>query len=373
MERPIIMAGGIAPGTESSNGRLTAGFYEPVFAPREADIVCAPTFAANVAILRETDHDSPLEDINRDIVAAARAAASPGTLIAGGIGPCGEHGGDMFDLIDMAARQAWALESAGADALFIDAIPGLGEARAAVIGARPTGLPLYVCLSAGRDGDTQDGGSFLAALVCLQALGVAGFGLSGAGHTDGVSRVLDALRLQAQIPLIAPLDRRDPAMSACNFLEAGAGLLICGAGMPDDKMGALRELIRERPCKERARPESADTALCLCDGAGLYYLNEGFSLSDPLTCSLDMAPDILEAENLGADALLLHIETPEDADFFSRNTDIIRGPVCLRAQSAEVLELALAAYCGRAIVDARSNIRRDDLDDLARAYGGIVR
>jgi methionine synthase I (cobalamin-dependent) len=96
-------------------------------------------------------------DINRAGVEISRRAAAGRASVFASLGPSGKlllnRDVSETDLQRVFAEQARALASAGADALVIETMTDLNEARAALAGAKETDLPVVVCLvfDSGKD------------------------------------------------------------------------------------------------------------------------------------------------------------------------------------------------------------------------------
>ncbi|HJN77750.1 MAG TPA: homocysteine S-methyltransferase family protein [Myxococcota bacterium] len=120
-----------------------------------SDVVQTNTFGGNEIALANCGLAERMEELNRAAVQIARAAAGD-RIVAGNIGPSGEllppvGTADPALLKAAFARQAAALESAGADMLAIETMTDLREALCALEGAlEATGLPVTVCLSFDR-------------------------------------------------------------------------------------------------------------------------------------------------------------------------------------------------------------------------------
>lgn len=274
-----------------------------------------------------------------------------------------------LELIDQYATAARQREQQGADRIVLRDMPDLIQARAAVLGARTVELPVYVTLSAPSDTWTEE--EVLAALLCLQELGICGFGLDFGHVTAGVLAQLNQLTPYAKVPLLARPDSAASASQMASLLQAGARLLCCTAGEEVQTAAAHQAVAETVLIAPPPRPE--DAPLLLCDESGVYYLEEDFTLSEEIPCSRDMSEAILDQEEQAVDALCFHITSVDDALHFGENAHMARCAVCLLAEQEEALETALSLYCGRALVDARSDVEEETLLALAARYGGVVR
>ncbi|MFV0400263.1 MAG: hypothetical protein ACK5LX_06535 [Oscillospiraceae bacterium] len=253
----------------------------------------------------------------------------------------------------------------GHDVISLEGFGTLQELRLALLGARQAGLPVYGFLGVEEDGESEEGDDPLAALICLQALGLSGFGIQGRGEElDGI---LPRLLPYAEIPL-GILPEREGVMF--QYFNDGARFASAPEGESAEALAVKLERFTASP-RRLLRPE--DSPILLADGSGVYYLEEDFSLSAPILGERDLAEEILEQEDLGVDALLFYIRTAEDADHFAANAHLPRLPVCLLSEDPVLLEACLLAYPGRAMIDARSEAEENTLRLLAEGYGAVVR
>ena len=115
-----------------------------------SQIVLTNTFRANRLALGGYGLSEKATEINRAGGEISLAAASGRALVFGSIGPSGK----MFfmgevsedELQSAFAEQAEALMSAGVDALVIETMADLAEAKVALEAAKSTGLPVVCCM-----------------------------------------------------------------------------------------------------------------------------------------------------------------------------------------------------------------------------------
>jgi 5-methyltetrahydrofolate--homocysteine methyltransferase len=245
----------------------------------------------------------------------------------------------LADRVEAFVNLAAEAVEQGAKAILLYGGRNLRDTRIAVLGARQPGVPVYVLMDTGESGETAEGDSLLACLLCLQELGIAGFGWRHSSPDTDMPALWRELAPYAKVPLI---------------IEESGGL-------------SLLSPAESRP----PRPE--DAPLLLCAGSGVYYLEEDFTITSSLPCEPDMCGEILEAEDEGSDVLLFHVETLEDAEHLGRNCHLAVDAVGILAESEEALEAALLHYPGRALVDARSDVPEERLQYLAEGYGAVVR
>jgi methionine synthase I (cobalamin-dependent) len=130
-----------------------------------ADIVLTNSFGGSRCRLKLHRADDRVGSINATAARLVREAATGAgrpIVVAGSIGPTGEImeplGALSYpDAVAAFAEQAAALAEGGADVLWIETMSSLDEVRAAVEGARTTGLPYCATLSFDTNGRTMMG------------------------------------------------------------------------------------------------------------------------------------------------------------------------------------------------------------------------
>ncbi|MGO9262207.1 MAG: homocysteine S-methyltransferase family protein [Bryobacteraceae bacterium] len=197
-----------------------------------SQVILTNTFRAN-AIAMEGD----LAAINRAGVAISKRAAAGRALVFASIGPIGKMLGKMLDkslgqpLIAgeigpeeaqaAFAAQAAALASAGADALLLETMSDIEEARLAVAAAKSTGLPVIVSFAfdSGRNKDR----TMMGATPEAVAAAMVEAGADAVGANCGIGVV--------------------PAITLCRRLRAACDLPIWikpNAGLPKLDGTAIR-------------------------------------------------------------------------------------------------------------------------------------
>ena len=144
-----LQARGLASGTTPDTWNLThAEQVESVaraYVEAGSQVILTNTFRAN-AVAMHSSTEAELDAINRAGVAISKRAAGKHALVFASIGPTGkilmsgEVGGEQVTAAF--AAQAQSLAGAGADALLIETMSDIEEARLAVEAARRTGLPV---------------------------------------------------------------------------------------------------------------------------------------------------------------------------------------------------------------------------------------
>src|ERR1017187_955643 len=142
-----LQARGLAPGAAPDTWNLThperVEAVARAYVQAGSQVILTNTFRANAVAM-----EGGLEAINRAGVEISKRAAAGRALVFASIGPtgkmlmAGEIGGELAHAAF--AAQAMALAAAGADALLVETMSDIEEARLAVAAAKSTGLPVIV-------------------------------------------------------------------------------------------------------------------------------------------------------------------------------------------------------------------------------------
>jgi methionine synthase I (cobalamin-dependent) len=161
-----------------------------------SEVILTNTFRAN-AIAMSGVTAAELDAINRAGVAISRRAAGK-SLVFASIGPTGKvlaAGEVSADEVAAAyAAQAQSLKDAGADAVLIETMSDVEEARLAVEAAKATGLPTIASFAfdTGRNRDRTMTGATLEAVA--KAMSEAGADAVGANCGVGVEHAVEICR-----------------------------------------------------------------------------------------------------------------------------------------------------------------------------------
>lgn len=161
-------------------------------------VILTNTFGANRLRLAESSMADRLVEINRRGVELSRQAAQGRAFVFASIGPTGKMllSGETTpeELRAAFEEQATALADAGADALVIETMSDLDEARPAIAAARATGLPVVACMvfDSGKDKDRTMMGATPEQVA--QALTEAGADVVGANCGLGIAAFVPICR-----------------------------------------------------------------------------------------------------------------------------------------------------------------------------------
>lgn len=240
-------------------------------------VILTNTFRANRLALGGQAAADRVAEVNRAGVELSLRAADGRARVFGSLGPSGKllltGEVDEADLRAAFTEQAEALAQGGADAIAIETMADLAEARLALAAARATGLPAVACMvfDSGKRRDRTMMG--VTAEEAARELTRAGADVIGANCGSGIESyvpVCRALAAATERPIwIKPnaglpelvdgraVYRTTPEEFAAklgDLLDAGASFIggCCGTG--PRFIAALRaELARRRPAAERGR------------------------------------------------------------------------------------------------------------------------
>ncbi len=361
------------------------------FVEAGSDIIYAPTFSANAVKMKHYGLEGQLKELNASLVALSKQAAGDRALVAGDMSPTGqfcEPFGDMkfMDLVGVYAEQALYLKAAGADLIVIETMMSLLETRAAVLGARQAGLPIFATMTIGPGGRTISGTDILAALITLQGLGVSAFGLNCSEGPHSLAEQIARIAPYAQIPLIAKpnagvpdenhpggftMSPEEMAEEMKELLQAGATIIGGCCGTTPAHLAAIRSMLDGYDFGGAATPKEPDEMIA-ANESQVFFMDENIQFGEPLECSVDMSDELIDADEEEGDTVLIHVTSFDDAYQFSQNAHMARVPVSFISENEEALEAALMLFNGRAIIDSRSELPEETIHRLATAYGAIV-
>jgi len=192
-----------------------------------SEAVHANTFGANPIRLAAFGLERECEKINRVAVGLARAAMP--RFVVGDVGPTGEYlppvgKGDLARWREAFARQATALADAGADALHIETMTDLREARTALevlLGEVP-GIPVLVSMTFERKKRgcfTIMGDPLVGSLRTLVSDGAAAVGANCSITSLEMSTLMDEALRAVEAPLVAQPNAGTPEVGSDGALQ----------------------------------------------------------------------------------------------------------------------------------------------------------
>jgi len=258
-----LQARGLAPGTNPDTWNVTQPEKVEEVARAYADagsrVILTNTFRANAIAMPELSA-SDLNAINRAGVALSKKGAAGRALVFASIGPIGKilmSGEVTAEQVSAAFEaQAKSLAAAGADALLIETMSDIEEARLAVQAAKQTGLPVLASFAfdSGKNKDRTMMGATPEAVA--KAMVEAGADAVGANCGVGVetsASICERLHAACNLPIWMKPNAGLPKMegtairyetSAAYFASHFLALRDAGASFVGSCCGSTPDFIR---------------------------------------------------------------------------------------------------------------------------------
>jgi methionine synthase I (cobalamin-dependent) len=224
-----------------------------------SQIILTNTFRSNAVTLHGSTA-AELDELNRAGVVLSRRAAGEKALVFASIGPTGKilvSGEVTSEQVGAAfAAQAASLAAAGADALLIETMSDIEEARLAVAAARRTGLPVLASFAfdTGKNKDrTMMGATPEAVAAAMVEAGADAVGANCGVGVEYAVPICQRLRAACDLPLWIKPNAGLPtvegaaihyATSAEHFASYYAALRDAGASFIGGCCGSTPEFIR---------------------------------------------------------------------------------------------------------------------------------
>jgi len=353
-----------------------------------AQVIYAPTFGANAAVLEKHGLFNKAEEYNTALVKLSKEIAGGKALVAGDISSTGGMLyplGDMSfeDLFDIYAEQAEALCKADVDLFVIETITGVPEARAAVLAVKSVcNKPIFVSFSCDENGRTMMGTDICAALEIMQGMGVDAFGLNCSVGPEELIEQIKRLYEISNIPIIVKPNAGLPAAKGgetafsvdaeefAGFIpalaDAGASIFGGCCGTDEKYIAGIKNALHHVKVKE-PDPKFTEYLPCATEKE-LFLLDAAAACDTVFACDDELEDNISELdENV---LFAVEIRTAEEMMAFSDVQYCIKNPLCIICDDAALLEKALRAYQGRALYDGI--LRDEELMPLVGKYGLII-
>ncbi len=381
-----------------------------------SNIIYAPTFTANRIKLKEYGLESKQQEYIRNLVSISKEAAGNKALVAGDITMTGEQLRPvgkltLEELIDVYKEQITYLTEAGADLLVVETMMSLAECRAAVIAAKETcDLPVIVTLTFENDNRTLFGTDAVTSAIVLEKLGADAVGVNCAGGPEQMLPIIENMAKVCNIPIIAkpnaglPVTDKDGnttyPMSPDEFAskmkvlaEAGATILGGCCGTTPEHIAKLKqtitaEMIPTRSVKSNVRYLTSERQT-LAFGLDGNFLVVGErinptgkkALQEELRQGrLDKVLQFAEEQEAGGASVLdvnMGMSGIDEKEMMLRCVEelqtVTQLPLSLDSSHVDVLEAALRAYPGRALVNSVSLEKEkfEKLLPLIKKYGAM--
>jgi len=187
-----------------TNPKLISSIHQ-AYADAGADVIETNSFGANRLKLQAHGLVDQLEEINRASVRLARAAAGEEGIVAGSVGPVLKAGqiyleNQSDELTNMFREQMAALADEDIDFFMLETFSHIQEAQLAAKVAKGFGLPVFVSMIVGKDGETQKGHKIEQLVQALESDDhVDGIGINcGVGPAAAYSNAERALPLTSK-------------------------------------------------------------------------------------------------------------------------------------------------------------------------------
>ncbi|MBU4556942.1 MAG: homocysteine S-methyltransferase family protein, partial [Actinobacteria bacterium] len=358
-----------------------------------AECITTNTFGSSRVKLAEYGIQDQLVEINRAGVEIARRAGAQHVL--GDIGPTGlvlqPLGEARFDdLFEIFAEQAAALASASPDALVIETMTDIAEARCALLAAKSVcDLPVFVTCTFGINGRMDLSGTDPAtAAVILEAAGADAVGMNCGLGPEQMLPLVQAMAAATSLPIIVQPNAGLPQLvdgatvfpgtpdemgqHAALFVDAGASMVGSCCGSSPAFTGAIMDFAKSKkvpqgrtglPGTVLAGPRGIAT---IGAGAPIAVIGERINptgkpaLADSLRSGSMSVVRSFAVEQHEAGATLLDVNVgaagvdapavlPEAIKALVGTSDL---PLVIDTTDPIALEAALRVYPGRALINS---------------------
>ncbi|MDI6843642.1 MAG: homocysteine S-methyltransferase family protein [Anaerosomatales bacterium] len=380
-----------------------------------ADCVTTNTFGGTRPKLAQHGLEDLLEQVNRAGVRLARESGAQHVLAD--VGPTGlvmePLGSATFDEVYAHFfEQVRALAAESPDAILIETMTDIAEARCAVLAARDAcDLPVFVTVTFGRGGVMDLSGTPPeAAAVILEAAGASAVGVNcGLGPAEMLPLVERMARATA-LPIIVQPNAGIPRVEggvtvfpgtaeemgayAAKFVEAGASVVGSCCGSTPAFTGAIVDAVKELPVSRRpgrgrgVTLASPRRVLSIGGGRPMAVIGERINPTGKKALAQSLREGSMaivrqfaaEQAAAGAHALDVNVGAagvdartalPAAVLALSGSCDL---PLVLDTTDPAALEAALKLYPGRALINS-VNGGEESMDavlPLARRYGAAV-
>ena len=292
---------------------------------------------------------------------------------------------EMNKALALLSKQAAGLEQAGVDLYVIETMMTLTDARAAVLAVRSMSKkPILVSFTCDESGKILSGTDVVAALSVMEGMGVSAFGLNCSAGPEQMLPQLQRLHKYARVPLIAKPNAGMPeivngeAVYNCppeefvalvpEMLKAGVVLFGGCCGTTEEHIAALKAALKDAEYV-RPAPECLDLLPAATEKEA-FFLPADATHGAVLTADGDLEDKLSDAMDDEWPMVALKLASWADVDALADYQYMIRKPLCLICDDAELLEAGLRAYQGRALYEG--NLTEDALAPLLEKYGLLV-
>ncbi len=360
-----------------------------------AQCVITNSFGGTRAKLVSHGLGDRVTEINRAAVRVARAASAE--FVLADVGPTGLvleplGSADFENVFELFAEQVRALAAEAPDAIIVETMTDIAEARCAVLAAKSVcELPILASVTFGLSGRTDLSGTDPAtAAVVLEAAGADVVGMNCGLGPEQMLPLVESMAEATALPILvqpnAGLPRLEEGRTvfpgtaeemgayAARFARAGASLVGSCCGSTPEFTAAIAEAVSELPVVT-GRSGFAGTVIAgprglarIGAGAPLAIIGERINptgkpvLADSLKAgSMEVVREYaVEQQHAGAHALDVNVGSPgvNAAEALPKAVLALAGlsdlPLVLDTTDPAALEAALRIYPGRALVNSVS-------------------
>lgn len=356
-------------------------------------VLTAPTFTANRAALKRFGEEEKVAEFNIRLVELTKKAAAGKAAVAGNMSSCGlsaePFNESTFEsLLKIFREQADALKKAGADCIACETFTNLTEARAAVLASKETGLPVTITFTVDESGKLAGDGDVLAALSSCAALGADAVGLNCSCGPESIIKAILGIAKHIPVPIIAKPNTGKPngsgkfispekfASYVPGFLKEGVGLIGGCCGTDPSYIEELSKALKNKKYTplfgdDDIKKEGVRDFICSNEKQVFFVSEEDMDFSHKIFCGPEMEDKLLELDGANTCARIV-INSSEDAREFSLNSYLCTVPVVFLGYDEKSLEEALKLFCGRAMIDTKSDISKEALERLSKKYGAVI-
>ena len=378
------------------------------------NILYAPTFTANRPKLQEYGLQDSLVDINKQLVAISKEAASGKAFVAGDITMTGVQLKpmglmDFEELVDIYKEQAKALLEGGVDLFVVETMMSLQETRAAVIAIKEVcDLPILATMTFEKDGRSLFGTDARTAAVVLSSLGVDAVGANCSTGPVHMAEVIAAMASVTDIPIIAKPNAGIPRLNEAgetvydntpdNFanemevlVKAGATVLGGCCGTSPEYIDSLHKCAYQ-PAEKKELPKlhylaSERQTLAFGLDDAFFVIGERINPTGKKKLQEELRTGNMERvfsfaeeqEENGARVLDVNFgmsgidEKAMMCQAIDKLQEVTNLPLCIDTSHVDVMEAALRRYSGRALINSISmeTEKVKQLLPIAKKYGAM--
>lgn len=378
------------------------------------NILYAPTFTANRPKLQEYGLQDSLVDINKQLVAISKEAASGKAFVAGDITMTGVQlkpmgAMDFEELVDIYKEQAKALLEGGVDLFVVETMMSLQETRAAVIAIKEVcDLPILATMTFEKDGRSLFGTDARTAAVVLSSLGVDAVGANCSTGPVHMAEVIAAMASVTDIPIIAKPNAGIPRLNEAgetvydntpdNFanemevlVKAGATVLGGCCGTSPEYIDSLHKCAYQ-PAEKKELPKlhylaSERQTLAFGLDDAFFVIGERINPTGKKKLQEELRTGNMERvfsfaeeqEENGARVLDVNFgmsgidEKAMMCQAIDKLQEVTNLPLCIDTSHVDVMEAALRRYPGRALINSISmeTEKVKQLLPIAKKYGAM--